>query len=80
MSWFKTAAEPDQLAMGREVEQEHAETIKWLIKKLSPGPGLTDEITTKLLAETVERIAQDHLKELPDYYTRLKQMEKGAGS
>lgn len=44
--------DPEQLAMGVEVEKEHT----------------PDE-------ETARRIALDHLAELPDYYTRLKEME-----
>ena len=75
MSWTRFAAEPDQLAMGREVEKEHTDTIKWLIQKLGPGPGYTDDVLAKLIDEIAERIAQDHLRELPDYYTRLKRME-----
>lgn len=31
------------------------------------------------LPETRKRIALAHLKEIPDYYTRLKKMEKEAG-
>ena len=27
----------------------------------------------------VERLAKDHLKEIPDYYTRLEKMEKQGG-
>ncbi|NIQ07559.1 MAG: hypothetical protein GWO20_18125 [Candidatus Korarchaeota archaeon] len=45
--------DPDELAMGIEVEYEHTSN-----KELS------------------ERIALDHLAELPDYYTRLKKMEE----
>lgn len=48
--------DPDELAMGIEVEKEHSD----------------DEAAA-------ERIALDHLAEIPDYYTRLKKMEKGAG-
>lgn len=29
--------------------------------------------------EIAERIARHHLSEIPDYYTRLKKMEKDAG-
>lgn len=35
-----------------------------------------EHTTNKKLAE---RIAKDHLSEIPDYYTRLKKMEKEAG-
>lgn len=29
--------------------------------------------------DTARKIAIDHLREIPDYYTRLTQMEKSAG-
>jgi len=74
------AEENKELSMGHEVEKEHTETIKWLIQKLSPGPGLTDAISKQLLDEAIDRIAQDHLKELSDYYTRLHKMETEAKS
>lgn len=47
--------DPEQLAMGIEVEYEHT--------------------TNK---EMSEKIAKDHLAEIPDYYTRLKAMEEQA--
>lgn len=82
MSWLKFAAEEDagskELAMGRKVETEHTATIKWLIEQLSHSAGQSDVPVEKLIAEATERIAQDHLRELPDYYTRLKRMEEGA--
>jgi len=57
-------ADPAQLAMGVKVEREHASTIRWL----TDHPEAT-------IDQAAEMIAQDHLKELPDYYTRLKAME-----
>lgn len=62
-------AEPDseeELAMGVKVEMEHADTIK----RIQSGE-LTD------IKDIATAIAQDHLKEMPDYYTRLKAMEAG---
>lgn len=61
----------DELEMGRQVEQEHAGTLRWLMQKLGKDP----KEAQALLDEAVERIAKDHLAELPDYYTRLKRME-----
>ena len=63
----------DELERGRTVEQEHADTYKWLEQEVArtghlPAPQ-----------ELYQRIAEDHLKELPDYYTRLEHMEQGAG-
>ena len=54
----------DQLRRGMDVEQEHVDTIRSL--DADPTPILL----------TVARIAIDHLRELPDYYTRLDKMEK----
>lgn len=51
----------EQLRRGMEVEQEHLGTIKNLA-------GKSDLEATAL-------IAADHLKEYPDYYTRLKKVE-----
>lgn len=73
MAWVRSAEEANkELAMGIEVEKEHLGTIKWLIKELGG-----DSESQKLIEETAKRIAQDHIKELPDYYTRLKEMESG---
>lgn len=54
-----------ELEMGKKVEMEHAGTIK------SIAPDVDVEGVAKL-------IAKDHLKEIPDYYTRLIKMEKQA--
>lgn len=63
-----------ELAMGREVEKEHTDTLNWLLKEVNAPADRLEA----LRSEAVERIAQDHLKELPDYYTRLKAMESGS--
>lgn len=47
--------DPEQLAMGIDVEKEHTNN-----------------------PELAKKIALDHLAEIPDYYTRLKQMEDEA--
>lgn len=52
----------EQLRIGMEVEQEHLETLKKAQSIINPN-------------EATALIASDHLKELPDYYTRLKKME-----
>lgn len=59
----------DELLQGIEVEREHAGTIQYL----KDHPELTVD-------QAAELIARDHLGELPDYYTRLKDMEAGAES
>ena len=68
MSWT-IKAESDQLKMGIVVEKEHVDTIKWLAEKLG------GEANEGLINEVAQRIAQDHLNEIPDYYSRLKEME-----
>jgi len=57
----------EQFRMGLEVELEHGNS--------DPQTNVTngDEVMTG-------KIALAHLKEIPDYYTRLKQMEAEAGS
>lgn len=55
---------PHELMMGIGVEKEH----------LVGGGYSLPEMRNK-----AREIAMDHLKEIPDYYTRLKKMEKGAG-
>jgi hypothetical protein len=57
----------DQLTQGIEVEREHADTVKWLMSHPEATPD-----------QAFAMIAKDHLAEIPDYYTRLKAMEKSA--
>jgi hypothetical protein len=76
MPWL-VFADDRELAMGIEAEQEHAGTIRWLVDRVLltggwEGPGYDVD---RLVQEMATRIAQDHLKEVPDYYSRLKQME-----
>lgn len=60
---FDGKYDEEQLRMGIEVEQEHV-----------VGSGLPEEIMNAI----AKKIAQDHLAEFPDYYTRLAKMEKEA--
>ena len=71
MSWLVTADDAE-LKMGIEAEKEHTDTIKWLIEKVGGDPT-----NTQLIEEVARRIAQDHLREMKSYYTRLKKMEQG---
>ena len=59
--------DPEQFRMGLEVELEHG--------KRDPVTNVTDDD----LAMT-GKIAWAHLREIPDYYTRLQRMEAEAGS
>ncbi|MFA5071039.1 MAG: DUF5661 family protein [Candidatus Pacearchaeota archaeon] len=55
----------EEFKMGIQVEKEHTES--------GPRKGMYAVIPNKLLF--IARIAAAHLAELPDYYTRLKEME-----
>ena len=68
MGWV-SAADKSELEMGIAVEKEHAGTIKKLLEKA--GLKADDAI----LQEAFKMIAEDHLREMSDYYTRLKKME-----
>jgi hypothetical protein len=67
IDWNTAPFTPEQYLMGLEVELEHGSH--------DPETNVTndDEILTG-------KIAWAHLKELPDYYTRLAAMEAAAGS
>jgi len=52
-----------EMAMGLKVEHEHTEGAKI--------PKFMQDILAR-------KISKDHLKEIPDYYTRLKKMEDQA--
>ena len=67
IDWNTARFTPEQYRMGLEVELEHGSH--------DPETNVTndDEILTG-------KIAWAHLKELPDYYTRLAAMEAAAGS
>ncbi len=63
VNWSKFDVE--QFRMGLNVELEHGAA--------DPATNVTDDDTM-----TTGKIALAHLKEFPDYYTRLKQMEEEA--
>jgi hypothetical protein len=67
IDWDAVAFTPEQYRLGLEVELEHGSH--------DPETNVTDddEVLTG-------KIAWAHLKELPDYYTRLAAMEAAAGS
>ena len=67
----------EQLKMGVKVESEHGDIYeqleKWMdktYKEYASMPWSKEEFYTK--------IAKAHLREIPDYYTRLGKMEKEA--
>lgn len=55
-----------ELEMGIEVEKEHKDVYDILKKEYD---------IDWTLEEFAKKIAEAHIKELPDYYTRLKKME-----
>jgi len=57
-----------ELEMGIKVESEHNDVYEYLQEKFKDMP------LTK--TEFYEKIAKAHLREIPDYYSRLKIMEK----
>lgn len=67
----KTASkiDPKEMAMGIEVEKEHADIYNVLKKMFGEDIPWT-------LEEFSSMIAKGHFKELPDYYSRLKKMEE----
>ena len=67
IDWETSPFDVEQYLMGLEVELEHGAR--------DPETNVTndDELATG-------KIAWAHLKELPDYYTRLAVMEADAGS
>lgn len=57
----------EQVRMGLDVELEHG--------RRDPATNVTEDDPT-----VTGKIALAHLRELPDYYTRLAEMEARAGS
>lgn len=65
IDWSSAPFDTEQFRVGMEVELEHG--------RQDPGTNVTDDdpvITGK--------IALAHLNEFPDYYSRLRQMEREA--
>ena len=67
IDWATSPFDTEQFRMGLDVELEHG------AHDLDTNVTGDDEIMTG-------KIAWAHLKELPDYYTRLAAMEAEAGS
>lgn len=67
IDWPSSPFDVEQFRMGMEVELEHGSH--------DPQTNVTDDDPV-----LTAKIALAHLKELPDYYTRLERMEGDAGS
>jgi Protein of unknown function (DUF5661) len=65
--WEEVPFDQEQFRMGLEVELEHG--------RRDPTTNVTDDDPI-----VTGKIALAHLRELPDYYDRLAQMEAEAGS
>lgn len=64
--------DPNELKMGIKIEKEHSDIWRRLdsyLESYNVAMPFTED-------EFYELIAKAHLKELPDYYSRLKIMEK----
>lgn len=59
----------DQLAQGIKVEHEHGELYDAMARALKPRKMPISR------EDFFEGIAKAHIKELPDYYSRLEKME-----
>ena len=59
-----------------EIAEKHGVSLKDIEKQLEMGRVVEKEHTDD--PDVAERIAMDHLVEIPDYYTRLEKMEKDA--
>lgn len=64
----------NQLAMGVQVESEHQDLYKFF-SNFCKANGLKMPITEE---QFFEYIAKAHIKEIPQYYTLLRQMETSA--
>lgn len=82
----KEEFDPKELEMGIKIESEHgdvyAELKKWagdLFREHSVEVMLEDDGEPTMPwteEEFYEKIAKAHLREMPDYYSRLTKMEK----
>lgn len=63
-----------ELEMGIKIESEHCDIYEYIDAYLETW-NIQMPCKKK---EFYERIAKAHLKEIPDYYTRLTKMEKDA--
>ena len=72
----KEEFDPKELEMGIKIESEHGDIyedlLRWVDKKfIEVGMPWSKR-------ELYEKIAKAHLREIPDYYSRLTKMEKDA--
>jgi hypothetical protein len=56
------------------IAKKHKVSLKQILNQLNVGIKVEKEHTSQ--TKVAREIARDHLKELPDYYKRLKKVEK----
>lgn len=71
LAFYKSCVAESQLEMGINVEKEHEDVYDYFSKYLKKH-GVKMPLSRE---KFFEMIAKAHIKELPDYYTRLKKME-----
>ena len=59
--------DPNELEMGIKIESEHNDIYDYLLNNVRSLPLSARDF--------YERIAKSHLREIPDYYSRLKIIE-----
>lgn len=69
----KIEFDPEQLEMGIKIESEHCDIYEQLEAYLKQFSNKLPMPWTR--KEFYKRIAQAHLREMSDYYTRLQKME-----
>ena len=62
-----TEEKKQELALGTQIESEHRTTYLWIKSFVEKNGKMPSE------AEVFRAIASDHLKEHPNYYTKLKE-------
>lgn len=58
----------------KQLADRHKKPLRVIVRAIDQGSKVEKEHTSSIA--TAKEIARDHIKELPDYYTRLKKMEK----
>jgi len=72
LSFYKSCiAEEPQLEMGKKIEEEHEDVYEYFSKYLKKH----DVEMPVSREDFYEMIAKAHIKELPNYYSKLKEME-----
>lgn len=75
--WFiREAAEVDLDKTAAAIAKKHGVSVDVIKAQVRMGIKVEHEHTTD--DKQAEKIALDHLDEMPDYYTKLNKMEKGA--